>query len=176
MNVDLELHQKRYPNSPNPNSVEDGNRFQDFVMRVTLQHYGIPIQVYTSSRNQLEHGETVQRGWEIKFDNRCSQTERLSIEGEEKAKAENPNWIPSGIYRCGPDTIYVQGNYEIIYYLWVRELIAWHKTKIVGKTKYVEFPQNNPTIRRFFLPFHEANKLAWHILRFERDEQPRLLK
>jgi hypothetical protein len=174
--VDPAMHQMRYPDSPNRNSVEDGNRFQDFIMRMTLQHLGIPIQVYTSAYNQLGQGETIQRGWEFKFDSRCSDTRHLSIEVAEKAKADNPNWVPSGIYRCSEDTIYVQGNYEVLYYLWARELIAWHQVKVIGKINYVEFPKDRPTIRRFFLPFAEANRIAWHVLLMPREGQPRLFK
>jgi hypothetical protein len=87
----------RYPDSKDQQSDENGREFQDFCC-VELARVGIVVQLFSSRRYQFEQGESVQ-GVEIKLDRRCTETGRLSIEIAEKTRADQRNWIASGIYR-----------------------------------------------------------------------------
>ena len=81
-----------YPNSKNANSFADGMEFQDFVVE-QFNAWGLYIQLHSSKRYQFERGESVQRV-EIKLDNRCTETGRLSIEVGERTSINGP-WVSS---------------------------------------------------------------------------------
>ena len=68
----------KYPTAPRSDSFEIGLEFQDFVTR-KLAATGLYIQNYGSKKYQYEYGEN-QQGFEIKYDELCTKTYRLSIE------------------------------------------------------------------------------------------------
>ena len=142
---------RRYPDSPNHNSVQDGLEFQD-VVTDTLAEHGLIIQNYGSKQYQLNVGENRQH-IEIKLDNRCTETGRLSIEVAEKT-AVNRDWVPSGIYR-DDSWLYVQGNRTRIWIFFTSFLRSLHRFK--DYTEHEE-PKDAPTIRAFFLPIADADK------------------
>ena len=137
-----------YPNAPRPDSFEAGSEFMDFVTDI-LQKRGLYLQPYTSKKYQYKKGESLQ-GWEVKLDARSEDTGRLSIEVAEKAKASNPIWVPSGIYRSDNTWLYIQGNYKFIYIFMKHFLVSLHKS---GKYPVQPF---NGTIKRFFIPIDDA--------------------
>ena len=145
----------RYPDSRNDRSIQDGLEFQDLVTDRLAQD-GIIIQNYCSKAYQLQKGENRQ-GWEIKLDNRCTETGRLSIEVAERTALDRP-WVPSGIY-AGHSAFYIHGNRERFWLFETSFLQRLHKT-----ARYAEKDDNPPTIRTFYLPISDADKYG---LRFE---------
>jgi len=146
-----------YPNSRNTHSIQEGAEFLDLVME-QLRTMGFYLQPYTSAKNQLEKGESIQ-GWEVKLDNRFLETGRLSIEIAEKTRADNENWIPSGIYRKDNSYLYIQGNPKD-FYVFQLSLLRWlHKRKIY------EEAESFGTVKKFYLPIDDANHwclLHWY--------------
>lgn len=142
-------------NSGHINSFEVGNEFQDFVC-IELAKHGIILQNINSKKYQYETGENLQ-GFEIKYDSRCSgdrdtePTNRLSIEIAEKTKAENPNYVPSGIYRNDNSWMYIQGNYMMFWVFPKNILKLLHES---NRYKEAELP----TIKSFYLPIVDADK------------------
>lgn len=139
-----------YPDAPHLDTLEMGAEFLDFVME-TLQKRGVILQPYTSKKNQYNVGESLQ-GWEVKFDNSIFKNNRLSIEIAEKSRRDIPIWTQSGIYRRDNTWIYIQGNYTRFYWFQKSILIGLHKT---GRYKEDEY---NGTIKKFYLPFDDADK------------------
>ena len=142
-------------NSGYSNSFEVGNEFQDFVC-IELAKHGIILQNINSKKYQYETGENLQ-GFEIKYDARCTgdrnteATNRLSIEIAEKTKAENPEFIPSGIYRTDNSWMYIQGNYMMFWIFPKKILKLLHQSK--------RYPEDEmPTIKKFYLPIADADK------------------
>lgn len=149
---------KMYPDCIHKDPLQMGAEFLDFVMEI-LQKRGVVLQAYTSKKNQYAIGESLQ-GWEVKLDNRFIETGRLSIEVAEKSKAENPDWIKSGIYRRDNTWIYIQGNYNRFYWFQKSILIGLHKS---GKYEEAE---SYGTIKKFYLPISDADKYG---IKFERE-------
>lgn len=142
-------------NSGHDDSLNVGNEFEDFVC-VEVAKEGLIIQNIHTKKFQYKTGENLQ-GFEIKYDGRCTgdnrtvPTNRLSIEIAEKTKAENPNWIPSGIYRDDKSWLYIQGNYNNFWVFSKKLLIQLYKS---GRYIIDEMP----TIRKFYLPITDADK------------------
>jgi len=156
MGINLE---PQYPSAKSPNSFRDGMEYQDFVCTTLAQH-GIILQNLMSKKYQFEVGENLQ-GFEIKLDDRCTDTERLSIEIAEKPfDAGYLEFRDSGIYRSDNSWLYIQGNYQIIFVFAKNWLIRWHKQK---KPKVTE---KRGTIRTFYLPFSVAIDCAARVFDF----------
>ncbi len=151
----------RYPNAPRANTFETGLEFQDFVC-MTLARDAIILQNMGSKLYQLSVGENIQ-GFEIKFDARCTDTGRLSIEVAEKSRRDVPGWTPSGIMRNDNTWLYIQGNYSVLY-IFARNWLRRYYTE--RRPNVVEF---NGTIKRFFLPLDVADTAAARVIRVVRD-------
>lgn len=147
-----------YPDGKRPTLFQDGLEFQDFVCKELARRHVI-LQNLSSQRYQFEVGENLQ-GFEIKFDGRCTDTGRLSIEIAEKSRAELLQFTPSGIYRSDNSWLYIQGNYKILFVFAKNMLLGLHKS-----LKYRE--DQMPTIRKFYLPFSDAKKYAAIWMEFE---------
>lgn len=141
-----------YPNAKTKTSFQDGMEFQDFVCCVLAQS-GIVLQNLASKRWQFEVGENLQ-GFEIKLDNRCTETKRLSIEIAEKARAENYTWVPSGIFRNDNSWLYIQGN-ESVLFIFQKSLLC----KFFEQRK-PEVSESFGTVRKFYLPMMKAEEMA----------------
>ncbi len=139
-----------YPDAKSKTSLRDGEGFQDYVARKFSDLFGIHIVYYKTMAEQYRIGESVQ-GIEVKLDNRCSETGRLSIEIAEKSKADNVEFVPSGIYRVDNTWLYVQGNRDILFVFAKTMLKLLHKTG-----RYQE--KTEPTIKAFYLPIDDAKK------------------
>lgn len=140
-----------YPDGKRPTLFSEGIQFQDFVCAQLARRHVI-LQNLASQRYQFEIGENLQ-GFEIKLDDRCTETRRLSIEIAEKTAAANLNFVPSGIYRNDNSWLYIQGNYEILFVFAKNLLKLLHQT---GRYKDDELP----TVRKFYIPFNDARKYA----------------
>ena len=150
-----EINLMMYPHSKNGNSFADGMEFQDFVVE-QFNKWGLHIQLHASKRFQFERGESVQR-IEIKLDNRCTETGRLSIEVGERTKVTS-SWVASGIYRPDQTCMYIQGNYSLLYLFDRKVLQRYHQQKCEGR--FEESPKETPTVRKFYLPFAVADQVA----------------
>jgi len=150
-----------YKDAPTKNAFQDGLEFQDFVVTTLARQCGIVLSIFTSRKYQYDQGETLQ-GAEIKLDERCTDTGRLSIEVAEKTR-DDPTlpWTPSGIMRSDNTWLYVQGNRKIIFIFAKKWLLLYHEK---AKPDIIPF---NGTIKRFFLPFAEARRMAVKVIELE---------
>jgi len=144
-----------YPDCKDKRSFETGMEFQDFVVQ-TLAQQSIILQNLVSKKFQYTVGENLQ-GFEIKYDSRCTDTGRLSIEIAEKSRADLPSYTKSGIYRDDNTWLYIQGNYQILFIFPKNYLQYLHKSG-----KYEEYTM--PTIKKFYLSFNEATKYAAKVI------------
>ena len=148
-----------YPDAKSNTSFQDGLEFQDFVCTKLAEH-GIILQNLSSRKYQFNVGENLQ-GFEIKMDNRCSDTERLSIEVAEKTRDDlSLAWTPSGICREDNSWLYIQGNRDILFIFaknWLQRYLAKKNPKIVEKYG---------TIQTFYLPFAIARIAAVRVMEF----------
>lgn len=157
--MDLRLAEQtvHYPDA-RPNSFGVGLEYQDFVCTL-LAKENIILQNLGSKLYQLKVGENLQ-GFEIKYDERCTDTGRLSIEVAEKSR-DDPAlpWTSSGILRYDNTWLYIQGNYSVVYIFAKNWLLRYYHEK------QPEIESFNGTIRRFFLPFPVADKCAAKVIR-----------
>jgi hypothetical protein len=136
-----------------PTLFKEGVEFQDFVCVELAKRSGVIVQNLGSKRYQLAIGENIQ-GFEIKLDTLFLKTNRLSIEVAEKSKAENAEWVPSGIYRNDNTWLYIQGNYEQFFVFQKNLLQKWRR-------KYdPEICESHGTVQKFYLPLSTARELA----------------
>ncbi len=144
-----------YPNSKNGRSFEQGIEFQDWCVE-KLNRRGFYVQLHASQRYQFERGESVQMV-EIKLDNRCTETGRLSIEVGERTSISKP-WVQSGIYRGDNTVFYVQGNWNRLYLFDIKVLRRYHADQL--NRQFEESPRDVPTVRKFYLPLSVADELS----------------
>lgn len=131
-----------------------GQEFQDFVA-VQFSKLGIPITSFASKKYQNTKGENLQ-GFEIKFDRKFRTTGNLWIELQEKTKAENLNWIDSGILRTDNTRFYVMGDYAGVY-------LMQKKALVVISTKETIIENLSKTSRGFLLKIDRAARLFDYI-------------
>ena len=89
--------------------LEESAQFQDYVSDL-LYDIGIPINLYTSYKYQIEKGES-RAGIEIKLDKQMKKN--IYIEIAERHSI-NEQFVTSGIMRQDNTLFYVIGNYEHI--------------------------------------------------------------
>ncbi len=153
----MSLADPTYPDAKSKTSFQDGLEFQDFVC-TTLAQQGIVLQNLSSKKYQYTVGENLQ-GFEIKLDNRCTDTKRLSIEVAEKTRDDaERGWAPSGICREDNSWLYIQGNYQILF-IFAKSLLLRYM-----QTQDPKIEQYGGTIRRFFLPFAIARRNAAKVI------------
>jgi hypothetical protein len=146
-----------YPNA-RPQAFEMGLEFQDYVCLLLAKHY-IVLQNFGSKLYQIQHGENLQ-GFEIKYDERCTDTKRLSIEIAEKSRADDTRpWVASGIMRTDNTWLYIQGNYQIIF-VFAKNWLVKHYNAAAP-----EVSEKFGTVRTFYLPFDIAEAGAARVLR-----------
>lgn len=142
----------QYPNA-RPDSFEVGLEYQDWVCRLLAREH-IILQNLVSRSYQYDVGENLQ-GFEIKYDERCTDTGRLSIEVAEKVRNDPAlSWVPSGIMRNDNSWLYIQGNYDRVYIFAKSTLTRWYAQAEPEVSEYAGI------LRRFFLPFSLADVLA----------------
>lgn len=149
-----------YPNAKSPTAFQDGLEFQDFVCE-QLARRGVVLQNLSSKKYQLQIGENLQ-GFEIKLDDRCTDTQRLSIEVFEKTR-DDPTleWTPSGILRGDNSWLYIQGNRKILFVFAKRWLLNYYNA-----TNPL-ISEKRGTIKTFYLPFPIARRHAARTIEFE---------
>ena len=150
-----------YRDAVRPTVFQDGLEFQDFVC-TELAKCGVILQNLSSRKYQFEVGENLQ-GFEIKLDEWCTKSRRLSIEVAEKSRNDPAlKWTPSGIARTDNSWLYIQGNRSILFVFAKRSLLAWHKQRITAEM----LEEKHGTITTFYLDFADAYKIAAKVLEF----------
>ena len=141
-----------------PRSFQVGLEFQDYVCAQLAREH-IVLQNLGSKLYQLQVGENLQ-GFEIKYDERCTDTGRLSIEVAEKSR-DDPAlpWTASGIARSDNTWLYIQGNRDIIFIFAKSWLLQYYTTA------QPEITEKFGTIRTFYVPFTDAELGAARVLR-----------
>ncbi len=160
--MEIKSHEPIYPDCKDTKSYQSGLEFQDFVVDFLREQLGIVITNYQSQKFQFGVGENKQ-GIEIKLDRDILRTNNVSIEIAEKARADNPEYVPSGIYRSDNSWLYIQGNWDIIFIFSKNILSLLHKS---NRYKVDALP----TLRRFLLPINEAKKYAAKVIELNTDE------
>ena len=160
--MDIKSHEPTYPDCKDPKSYQSGLEFQDFVVDLLREQLGIVITNYQSQRFQFGVGENKQ-GIEIKLDRDLLRTKNVSIETAEKAKAGNPYYVPSGIYRNDNSWLYIQGNWDIVFIFSKNILRLLHKS---GRYKI----NTLPTLKSYLLPINKAKKYAAKVIELNTDE------
>ncbi len=129
----------------------EAQEYQDYIC-MKLIHKGIILSNFSSQKYQIEIGENLQ-GFEIKFDHLFRDTNNLYIEISEKSHPNNPNYVDSGIYRIDNTWIYAIGDYDGIYLMQKKVLIAMN-----DKNRYKVVENNFKTSNGFLLPVIDAEK------------------
>lgn len=142
----------KYPDCDDPNSFENGLKFQDFVTDYLLHQKGFIIQNFSSKYYQYNYGENPQ-GIEIKLDRRCTDTGRCSIEVGERSSLKVPSFTPSGILRGDNSWLYITGNYKIFFLFSSRHLKNYYEA-----VRPVVIEDRPPTIRKFYMDFDRVVK------------------
>ena len=151
-----------YPDAKSKSSYQDGLEFQDFVCSQLAKH-AIVLQNLGSKRYQYNVGENLQ-GFEIKLDNNCTSTGRLSIEVFEKSRNDQAlPWTKSGILRNDNTWLYIQGNYQVLYIFAKRFLLNYYESKKHFQNFVIE---KHGTVKTFYIPNDTALKHAAKILEF----------
>lgn len=141
-------------------AMEDGLRYQDFVVELCLKSIGLVIVCCSSRKYQLSVGES-QTGTEIKLDRNLASTGNLWIEVAEKARPREGDYARSGIYRDDNSWLYIIGNYEIVY------IFEKKKLKDLCEARRDKFPlheNRTKTSRGFLLHKDLAYEFAGKIL------------
>ena len=140
--------------------IEDGVRFQDFVVDLAWQA-GLVIAQYASKTYQLAIGES-RSGVEIKYDKKYKTTGNLCIEVAEKARPRPGDYAKSGIMREG-HWLYAIGDYDVVFFFPNNFLIALYEaTNGGGRPKYRRY--ETPTSQGFLLPDEDGRKYAAMVL------------
>ncbi len=142
--------------------IEDGLRFQDFVVDIAWQA-GVVIAQYASKTYQRNVGES-RNGIEIKYDKKRKKTGNLCIETAEKAEPRPGPYFPSGIMR-NDHWIYAIGDYDIVYFFPTKFLRALCELKNgSGQFAYRRYENGTKTSEGFLLPEKDAQRYAALIL------------
>jgi hypothetical protein len=104
--------QENYLKEYRPRKIEEGARFQDFIME-RMHRLGMVLQFYTSKEGQ-QRGETL-LGLEVKHDQKIKKWGNLCIEVAEKAYPRDGDYAPSGIFRSDNSWLYGIGDYQVFY-------------------------------------------------------------
>lgn len=143
-----------YPNSKHLDPLSLGELYQDLIKHLLLKMYGIKVHFYHTKEAQYNIGESIE-GIEVKLDNLCTKTHRLSIETGEKTQANLASFTPSGIMRKDNTIWYAQGSMTHCWIFLKRDL------QLFFKTRRPTIIDNDPkTIQKFYLYLSEADKLA----------------
>jgi hypothetical protein len=94
-----------------------------------------------------------QQGIEIKLDEGCIRYGRLSIEVAEKSRADNPNWVASGILKDDNTWLYVQGNYDRSWVFAKTWLLRVYQIRLMADA----FHESHGTVRKFYISLEAAN-------------------
>lgn len=147
-----------YKDAKRPTVFQDGMLFQDYVCKVLAKHH-IILQNLCSKSYQFKVGENLQ-GFEIKLDERCTDTGRMSIEVAEKRHADVLTWTPSGIWRKDNSWLYIQGNRNFIALFAKNWLQRYHDER---KPEISELP----TIKKFYLKLDDVKRCAIKYFEFD---------
>jgi hypothetical protein len=145
-----------YPDAPYAHTYQAGLEFQDWV-RSRLACVGLYPQYNVSRNGQLNDGESSQ-GIEIKLDNRCTETGRVSIEIAEKSRASMPDWTPSGIFARDNHIWYVVGNREMLF------VFARKHLELIFYRDHPPQHESFGTIRKFYISIKTAAIVASAVL------------
>ena len=150
-----------YRDAVRPPVFQDGMEFQAFVC-TSLARHGIILQNLASKKYQYEVGENLQ-GFEIKLDQRCTETKQLSIEVAEKSR-NDPKlpWTDSGIMRGDNSWLYIQGNREMLFVFTKKFLVAWYMHRVNAE----DVVEKHGTIKTFYLPIDVARAKAAKVIEF----------
>lgn len=144
--------------SDNGIGYRKGSEYEKFVVDNWSSVYpGRTLSLRQGQAGQLS-GET-KEGIEIKFDDMIffyCKSGRLYIETHEKAKAENKEYVRSGIYREDNTTIYLIGDYDI-WFLFSKQKLRWLEKL---DPPFLFLPKSTPTSKGFCIPLKNAKILC----------------
>lgn len=133
--------------------LRDGQEYQDYVA-VQLYKRGIVIQNILSRKLQLRKENLM--GLEIKFDEKFGKTRRLYIEIAEKSHPDNPEYVPSGVFREDNNWLFGIGNYEEFFVFGKKQLRRLYNEN----PPWLYRPQPKSTSKAFCIPEKQAKEYA----------------
>lgn len=135
--------------------LEAGLQFQDYVVD-KLRKYDpmFIVNLYGSKKWQNQKGES-SSGLEIKYDMRMHETGNLYIEVAEKSNPDNPNYVPSGIYRNDNTIFYLIGNYDQAFLFGKYQLQKLYEHDECHKSRGIKKIET-PTSLGFVYPIEDA--------------------
>jgi hypothetical protein len=151
-------------------SLKDGLEYQDYIVE-QLWLKGISFAAFLSKKNQLK-GEN-SAGIEIKHDNRMSETNNLYIETHEKANIERKRWTFSGINRYDNTFMWIIGDYQVAYMLFVETLRKLNRENdTIHKYRRVD----TGTSKGFLLPVKDVIEFGYGVVFFDnRPKEPEVI-
>jgi len=148
--------------------LEESAKFQDYVSDL-LYDIGIPINLYTSFKYQIEKGES-RAGVEIKYDKQLEKTGNIYIEIAERHSINEP-FVASGIMRKDNTIFYAIGNYEHV------RLFSKKQLQILARSKEFKRVQTD-TSMGVLMPIEYVEKHSGIVIvewingkRYEKKEQ-----
>lgn len=130
--------------------LQQGLEYQDFISKA------LNITNYSSKKYQYDLGEN-SLGIEIKLDTRFEETGNIYFETHEKTRAENANFVESGINRKDNSWLYLIGNYKKAFVFAKKYL-----PKILENCREVTIS----TSKGLLLPIEKAERFAIRIFNF----------
>ncbi|MBI2123815.1 MAG: hypothetical protein HYU04_01080 [Candidatus Wildermuthbacteria bacterium] len=85
--------------------------FETYISKLVKKKYGVDLIQFLTPEGQYQKGEN-NLGIEIKYDMMYPQTGNLYIEYEEKSKAENDDYVKSGIMKDDQCNYFLIGDYN----------------------------------------------------------------
>lgn len=143
-----------YPDSKHLDPLRMGELYQEIIRVILSRRLRFDLHFHEGQEQQYTLGES-EEGVEIKLDAWCGRTGRLSIEVAEKTRAAQARFVPSGIMRQDNSLWYVQGDLK---HCWVFKREALRA--FFRDTRPAVIEDDPSTIRKFYLPVGEANRLA----------------
>ena len=135
------------------------HEYQDWVCREFARRLCLVLSPTCSRKYQYEAGETWQ-GAEIKFDKNFHKTGNLFLEVAEKTHPDNPQYVPSGIFRQDNTWLYVIGDYRTVFIFDKKWLQRVHQSR-----KVETFAIGRGTSKGFLLDAtwqdHAMLRLSW---------------
>jgi hypothetical protein len=145
-------------------NMQRGPEYQDFVVRELYYKAGISVVSFSSQKYQCECGENIS-GIEIKYDDRMKQTGNVYFEIAEKRRAENKDYVASGIFRDDNTWLYAIGDHETLFLCGKTHLRQVYERECDKSPSFARFVQT-PTSRGMLLPKkYVEEKLALKVIR-----------
>ena len=131
-------HDKYWP------QLEEAKQYQDFIVNVLWDRFGLVFCQYTSEYYQARVGES-KNGIEVKYQKAFTRSGNLWIEVEQKMHPDNHQYRAASIYNDDNAWLFVTGDYATVM------IFAKKTLQLLYESKKFEVSENNQKTSRGFL-------------------------